>query len=172
MQPGLLMSDNTLSLNRARTISLRPAVIYARHYGRRVRERRGSRTAPSPCTRQWLANETIRPMHHRDSPPSSLSFSPCSYRSLARDPRLCLFPDTPFHDLSPPPLAGSMCLCPLMANSSSLTAHNFLDAITKDGIRDRDAGEKRRCLVRAQSSELLTSIFFKFLHDGCTETIG
>lgn len=59
-----------------------------------------------------------------------------------------------------------------MANSSSLTAHNFLDAITKDGIRDRDDGEKRRCLVRAQSSELLTSIFFKFLHDGYTETIS
>lgn len=104
-------------------------------------------------------------------PPSPSS--PCSYRSLAI--RVSVFSpilrSSIFHP-PPPPLAGSMCLCPLMANSSSLTAHNFLDAITKDGIRDRDDGEKRRCSVRAQSSELLTSIFFKFLHDGYTETIG
>lgn len=134
MRPRLLMSDNTLSLNRARTISPRLAVIYARHYGRRVRERRGSQTAPSLCTRQWLANETIRPMHHRDSLPS---FSLSRYVSIARIWSVSLsFLDIPF--LDPPFHSISRKLNVSLSADGKFEqfncAFNFRYMITKDGV--------------------------------------
>lgn len=137
MRPGLLMSDNTLSLNRARTISPRPAVIYAQHYGRRVRKRREPNGAFA-YTRQWLANETIRPMHHRDSPHPAVSVYLFIYLSMclsfAYNPFLCLFSDILLLVLSLSFVQSSV-LCSPVANSSSLTAYNFQSVITKEDVQ-------------------------------------
>lgn len=142
------MSDNTLSLNRARTISPRPAVIYARHYGRRAHERREPNGAFT-CTRQWFANETIRPMHHRDSLHLflSLSISLCVSIS-ARDPCVSVFSrySAPRY-FSTSHRVSSMCLCPLMANLSSLTAYNFRSVIIKDVIQTRCMIKKNVALL-------------------------
>lgn len=67
----------------------------------------------------------------------SLSFSLRIYRPCIAlfAIRVSVFPRYSAPRSFIPPFAGSMHLCPLMANSSSLTAHNFRDAIAKDGVR-------------------------------------
>jgi len=138
MRPGLLMSDNTLSLNRAWTISPRPSVIYARHYGRCA----GERTTPNAAAPSRAhVNGSLMKQYDRciigdsplGSPSLSLSPSPSVSLALRVSPRRCNYLRDSRSPASPP--SPSTRLCRLMANSSSPTAHNFRGMITKEDAR-------------------------------------